>query len=145
MPPEPSLPAGCLWSLQIVDDPYSEGTTGRCLPNPVAVTGGMTVGLCVQACKTAGYSMAGIEYASECCRYSRGSRLVFCANRMIGCGNAISNGALVAPGGISECNMLCNGNSSEYCGAGTCFLVLCNFRSIRGRGVISFPGIPNDS
>ncbi|PVH75465.1 copper radical oxidase [Cadophora sp. DSE1049] len=80
---------------------YTEGTTGRCLLNPVAVTGGMTVGLCVQACKTAGYSMAGIEYASECW-----------------CGNAISNGALVAPGGISECNMLCNGNSSEYCGAG---------------------------
>lgn len=36
----------------------------------------------------------------------------------VDCGNAISNGAIVAPGGISECNMLCKGNSSEYCGAG---------------------------
>ncbi|KAL5318593.1 hypothetical protein ACEPPN_013656 [Leptodophora sp. 'Broadleaf-Isolate-01'] len=80
---------------------YTEGATGRCLENMATVLAPMTVGLCVQACKTAGYSMAGIEYASECW-----------------CGNAISNGAIVATGGISECNMLCKGNSSEYCGAG---------------------------
>jgi hypothetical protein len=25
---------------------------------------------------------------------------------------------ILAPGGTSDCNMLCAGNSSEYCGAG---------------------------
>jgi WSC domain len=39
-------------------------------------------------------------------------------NFVIVCGNAISNGGGPAPGGISDCNMLCAGNSSEYCGAG---------------------------
>lgn len=34
------------------------------------------------------------------------------------CGDAISNGGGPAPGGISDCNMLCMGNSSEFCGAG---------------------------
>src|ERR1700722_5692010 len=37
---------------------------------------------------------------------------------MIDCGNSIANGGALAPGGISDCNMLCAGNSSEYCGAG---------------------------
>jgi len=39
-------------------------------------------------------------------------------NIVTDCGNAISNGGVIAPGGISDCNMLCAGNSSEYCGAG---------------------------
>jgi hypothetical protein len=39
-------------------------------------------------------------------------------NSVIDCGNAISNGGAPAPGGISDCNMLCTGNSSEFCGAG---------------------------
>ena len=37
---------------------------------------------------------------------------------MIDCGNAISNGGALASGGVSDCNMLCRGNASEYCGAG---------------------------
>ena len=52
---------------------YREGTSGRALTNGVAVTGGsaaMSVTLCVSACKNAGYSMAGVEYANECCKYS---------------------------------------------------------------------------
>lgn len=34
------------------------------------------------------------------------------------CGNAFANSPTLAPGGTSECNMLCKGNSSEFCGAG---------------------------
>jgi WSC domain len=34
------------------------------------------------------------------------------------CGNTISNGGGPAPNGISDCNMPCTGNSSEFCGAG---------------------------
>lgn len=36
----------------------------------------------------------------------------------IDCDNAIQNAASIAPEGLSGCNMLCAGNSSEYCGAG---------------------------
>ncbi|KAF8862211.1 glyoxal oxidase-like protein [Acephala macrosclerotiorum] len=83
---------------------YTEGTNGRALTQFTAVTGGqsaMTVALCISACKTAGYTYAGIEYADECY-----------------CDNSIQNAAVVAPEGLSGCNMLCAGNSSEYCGAG---------------------------
>ena len=48
-----------------------EGTTGRALPNGVTTTGGsseMTVDLCLTACHTAGYLLAGVEYAGECCK-----------------------------------------------------------------------------
>ena len=54
--------------------------------------------LCTTACKNSGYTLAGVEYAGECY-----------------CGNAIANNG-PAPDGFTGCNMLCNGNSSEYCG-----------------------------
>jgi hypothetical protein len=53
-------------------DNSSEGTNGRALTNPVSVTGGsgaMKVALCVQACNTAGFSFAGLEYQQECCEF----------------------------------------------------------------------------
>ena len=37
---------------------------------------------------------------------------------VLDCGNTLKNNAVIAPGGLSDCNMLCKGNSSEYCGAG---------------------------
>ncbi|MCJ1314408.1 hypothetical protein MMC25_008090 [Agyrium rufum] len=80
---------------------YVDGTA-RTLTTPMAVTGGgsaMTVALCTSACSNGKYSYAGLEYAGECY-----------------CGNAFSNGGGPAPDGLSGCNMLCNGNSSEYCG-----------------------------
>src|ERR1700694_562783 len=74
---------------------YTEGTTGRTLRNGMAVTGGssqMTVAACTYACKVAGYSLAGVEYAQECY-----------------CDTTISNGGTLATNGLSECNMLCKG------------------------------------
>lgn len=56
----------------------------------------MSVALCTAACEAAGFLLAGVEYAGECF-----------------CGNAIANGGAYAGEG---CNMLCNGNASEYCG-----------------------------
>lgn len=49
--------------------PGSEGTTGRALTytvNSIAATN-MTVASCTEACYTAGYILAGVEYASQCC------------------------------------------------------------------------------
>ncbi|KAL3421446.1 WSC domain-containing protein [Phlyctema vagabunda] len=85
---------------------YTEGTSGRALSVGIAVPGGganMTVANCVSACAAASttYVYAGVEYASECY-----------------CGVSIATSATVAPGGISDCSMTCNGNSSEFCGAG---------------------------
>ncbi|KAH6679413.1 WSC domain-containing protein [Halenospora varia] len=84
---------------------YTEGNGGRALTHGMAVNGGgdaMTVALCVQACKNSGYSMAGVEYASECY-----------------CGNALENNPVTALEGLSGCSMTCKGNSSEFCGAGS--------------------------
>ncbi|KAK4158470.1 putative fungistatic metabolite [Chaetomidium leptoderma] len=79
---------------------YSEGTTGRALTYgaggiPAAE---MTVAKCTAACRAANYILAGVEFGGECY-----------------CGNTIANGGAIATSG---CNMLCNGDSSEFCGGG---------------------------
>jgi len=51
---------------------------------------------------------------------------------MIVCGDSFQNGGAPATGGISDCNMLCTGNSSEYCGAGN-FLDVYQFGSINNK------------
>jgi len=43
---------------------------GRILPNGVATVGGaeaMTIATCTNACRAAGYNLAGAEYGQECC------------------------------------------------------------------------------
>jgi len=57
----------------------------------------MTIQLCVSGCETAGYLLAGAEYAGECY-----------------CDNAFINGGPASDQTI--CSMKCNGNSTEYCG-----------------------------
>jgi hypothetical protein len=53
-----------------------EGVNGRALGNGVAVTGGKaTVALCIAACKAAGFSIAGIEYANECCEFENSTQM----------------------------------------------------------------------
>ncbi|KAK7458254.1 WSC domain-containing protein [Colletotrichum acutatum] len=56
----------------------------------------MSVLQCTNACQAAGYSLAGVEYSSEC----------YCDNQLRNTGSS----------GFDGCNMLCSGNSSEYCG-----------------------------
>ena len=74
----------------------SDETTDRTLPNQVAVSSN-TIESCTAACFNAGYTLAGAEYSAEC----------WCST---------SIGGLGAPATASDCNMLCTGNSSEYCG-----------------------------
>jgi hypothetical protein len=50
---------------------YTDNVFGRALPNGEAVTGGtnaMTNELCQSACQAAGFTIAGTEYAGECCK-----------------------------------------------------------------------------
>ncbi|KAF2258383.1 hypothetical protein CC78DRAFT_587230 [Lojkania enalia] len=78
----------------------NDDVAARTLPFGAATPGGagsLTVALCTAACLQAGYLYAGVEYSGECY-----------------CGTAIENGG--APADSSSCNMLCNGNSTEYCG-----------------------------
>lgn len=57
----------------------------------------MTEDLCVRTCASKGYRYAGTEFASQCF-----------------CGTTLSNGAGQA--NVQECNMLCNGDASQFCG-----------------------------
>ncbi|PIL30122.1 hypothetical protein GSI_07699 [Ganoderma sinense ZZ0214-1] len=95
IPPPPSdtvLPAG--WSsLGCVSDNAARALTGFSVTNDE-----MTYDSCISGCAAQGYSMAGIEYGSECY-----------------CGNSFENGAGVALD-PSSCSMDCAGDSTTTCG-----------------------------
>lgn len=80
---------------------YTDGGA-RTLTVDMATPGGggaLTVAKCTTACGAANYKYAGVEYSGECF-----------------CGNVLSNGGGPAPDGEALCNMVCNGNQTEYCG-----------------------------
>jgi len=74
----------------------SDNVGGRTLSFLAAVSSN-TIQSCTTACSNAGYDLAGTEYAAECW-----------------CGSSIEAGGAPAP--ASECNMVCSGNPSQYCG-----------------------------
>ncbi|KAJ7186426.1 galactose oxidase, partial [Mycena filopes] len=94
-PPPPTIPKsiGKWESLGC----YSDNGQGRSLVNKVDVPGGVSLETCTSTCFNAGMPFAGAEFADECY-----------------CGPSIQNGG--APEPISDCSMLCAGNSSEFCG-----------------------------
>ena len=83
---------------------YTEATQGRALSalqNPQGVAGAtLTVETCAAACKA--YTYMGVEYSGEC----------YCSNTL-GAGSVLATGTTPATNG---CNMVCNGNKTEYCG-----------------------------
>ncbi|PQE05183.1 WSC domain-containing protein [Rutstroemia sp. NJR-2017a BBW] len=78
---------------------YTEGTTGRALIHGPPDSSNNTVEVCVNTCIGMGYTIAGLEYSSQCF-----------------CDNALRNGPSTAS--QASCNMPCSGNSTEMCGAG---------------------------
>lgn len=72
--------------------------SGRALTGVSTATGDMTLEKCTSYCAAAGFSMAGIEYSSECY-----------------CGHELSNGASLSLTS-GRCDMPCSGDSSETCG-----------------------------
>ncbi|KAI0315679.1 copper radical oxidase [Amylostereum chailletii] len=96
-PPPTTAPSNGLWrSLGC----YNDTTAARSLSVPVNVPGGtanVSVQTCTQACFDLGYPLAGMEFAQECY-----------------CDVQFENGAISEP--ITDCNMPCNGNASEFCG-----------------------------
>jgi Glyoxal oxidase N-terminus/WSC domain len=78
------------------------GVANRTLTTIMPTTGGqsaLTVERCTTACRAGGFTLAGLEYGSECF-----------------CGNSVANGGAPAPEGSAGCNMGCNGNKTEKCG-----------------------------
>ena len=77
---------------------FNEGTNGRLLSGAAYTNNtGMTVESCVEFCQASGATYAGLEYAQECY-----------------CGSSMPSTAVTAD--ASKCNMLCTGNSNEFCG-----------------------------
>lgn len=92
-PETSNIPSG--WSYQGC---YTDQTNARSLSNQQPDSSSLTAASCISACSSAQYSVAGLEYGSQCF-----------------CGNAL-NGASAAAAGT--CNMQCSGDSSKSCGAG---------------------------
>lgn len=92
-PPPETVPSVGLWqSLGC----YSDGNV-RTLGFGVNTDGPNTIESCTEACFNAGYPLAGAEYSVQCF-----------------CGSSFAAGAGPTP--LSDCNMVCAGNSSEFCG-----------------------------
>ena len=80
---------------------FTDNVSARTLAQGQAISQGsanMSIANCVNACKAAGYSLAGLEYSQECY-----------------CDNLLKNGGSCALD-QTTCNMPCKGNSAETCG-----------------------------
>ncbi|RPD53575.1 galactose oxidase [Lentinus tigrinus ALCF2SS1-7] len=93
-PPPITVPSVGLWdSLGC----FNDSVDARVLSVGVNVPGNFSVEGCTEACFGANYPLAGVEFGAQC----------FCDTQ-------IENGG--APTPLSDCNMACSGNSSEFCG-----------------------------
>lgn len=77
---------------------YVDNANGRVLGDELD-SNSMTVESCVAHCTADNFTLAGLEYSTQC----------FCGNELI-------DGAVKAPD--SDCDMACGGNATEACGAG---------------------------
>ena len=87
---------------------YVDNANGRVLPQQQPDNSKLTVESCITACSGLGYSVAGMEYSTQCF-----------------CGNAIYSGGTLASSD-SDCNMACGGNAKEECGAGNRLSIYSN-------------------
>ena len=79
---------------------------GRTLTTGVQPDGSTSIETCTDACFNAGYPLAGTEFADECY-----------------CGLDFSNGG--AQVDLTDCTMVCAGNSTEFCGGPNRLNVCC--------------------
>jgi hypothetical protein len=78
---------------------YVDGLNGRILSNETDYTD-LTLQWCVSYCVSGGYTIAGLEYSTQCF-----------------CDTAIHNGGALATN-QADCNDPCGGDSSQICGGG---------------------------
>ncbi len=87
---------------------YTEGSNGRALQYQQPDSQVNSVETCISTCIGLGYSVAGMEFSTQCF-----------------CDNLLYHGAALAS--ASGCSMACPGNNDELCGAG-------NFLSVYNTG-----------
>ncbi|KAH7906672.1 copper radical oxidase-like protein [Hygrophoropsis aurantiaca] len=75
---------------------YVDNANGRALGNEYD-NNSVTVESCIAHCVSSNYTLAAIEYSTQCF-----------------CGDYLTNGAAKAP--EADCNMACGGNANEACG-----------------------------
>ncbi|ODO08369.1 hypothetical protein L198_00094 [Cryptococcus wingfieldii CBS 7118] len=102
-----SLPTG--WEVSAC---IAEGTSGRALPETSTSSSDMTQSMCASFCSDAGYTLAAIEYASECW-----------------CSDLLQNGASLTETS-SACTMSCSGDSDEICGGPSALTLIVNTSAI---------------
>ena len=86
---------------------YTEGSNGRALMNQQPDSDSLTIQSCVATCIAAGYTVAGLEYASQCF-----------------CDDFLRSGANITS--TSDCGLSCTGDPSQRCGAGNRLSVFSN-------------------
>jgi hypothetical protein len=86
---------------------------GRILGTNTPDNAAQTVELCIDSCIAKGYSIAGMEYFTQCY-----------------CGNAMINQAALATS-ESDCNTACGGNSAEKCGGGDRMSIYSNQTTLK--------------
>ena len=114
-----SLPTGWAYKGCWLDQQY-----GRILAVSEPNSATLTVESCVATCSEAGYSIAGMEYYTQCF-----------------CGNAIINEGVLATS-QSDCNTACGGNSAEICGGGDRMSIYSNQTTVYVQPV---PAVQNTS
>lgn len=111
--PEPGVGyAGCA----------NEGTTGRALSKDSLASSTMTLKLCQDYCKTKGYPLSGLEFATECY-----------------CGNILENGSTI--GGSMACTMPCGGDPVAICGGPGALSVYNNTEYIPPKTPVTVPSV----
>ncbi|TFK31513.1 WSC domain-containing protein [Crucibulum laeve] len=109
--PTISFPPG--WNFQgCFVDPVNPT---RALQHQVTVPGGNTPTGCVNACVAAGWTVAGVEFGSEC----------WCDDYMPY--DFMTSGSFTN----SDCNMPCSGDTTKACGAGNRIQLYVNFNNAR--------------
>ena len=101
------LPSGWTYRGCYIDNAH--GGHDLIYQNPDSQT--LTIESCVATCVSKGYSVAGLEYSSQCF-----------------CGNDIQNGGALATSD-TDCSLTCSGNNKEICGNGVG--VFCLFLGMR--------------
>ena len=103
----------------MIDRALSDSVSSRTLERSVNA-GNVTVESCVSACQSESFTIAGLEYAQECCESIHlPSFVTECLALsdgwlLLGCGNEITSpGAPISQG---SCNQACIGDNMEVCG-----------------------------
>ncbi|KAG8781060.1 hypothetical protein FRC16_002946 [Serendipita sp. 398] len=99
---------------------FIDSVGARIVPANVDVAAPFTPQRCMDKCASLGYSYAGLEFMHEC----------FCANNI--------NAATLTSTPIEECNAVCDGDQSHYCGNGNRLLLYHNSATPAGPSIVNY-------